>query len=424
MNSKNRILHIPRRFLREEWGGTETSVLELAKHQLREGFRPEVFTSMALASKREEVLEGIPVRRFSHFYPYFGLSSDDRLAMDKKGGNLVSLSMFAAMMRVPDVRIFHSYAMKRLGGEIRTAARLRKIPYVVSLPGGLFDVPRGERDLLMKPAEGKVEWGQPFGFLFGSRRVLDDADHIICVGESEREKLVQNVRHGRVSYLPNGVDLDKFRSGDGGGFRQKNGIPSDAFLILNISRIDAQKNQLALLEAFARMRADRAHARLLLIGPVTQPDYARKLEAFVKDHQLSEYVQILPGMGHDHPDLVNAYHACDVFVLPSVHEPFGIVVLEAWSACKAAIVSRVGGLKGFVAHEETGLFFDPNASDATLQLFHSLQRCASDPVLRHQLGENGRAEVMAKYQWKAVGAQLEVIYASAEEHVRKNGKSA
>ena len=94
--------------------------------------------------------------------------------MDKKGGNLLSLSLFTHLLRVPDVRLFHAHALKRLGGEVRTVARLRRKPLVVSLHGGVFDVPAAELDSMLRPIANKTEWGKPFGALFGSRRVLDD----------------------------------------------------------------------------------------------------------------------------------------------------------------------------------------------------------------------------------------------------------
>jgi len=137
------IIHVPRRFVAEEWGGTETVIQELSQRQQRAGFHPIIMTSMALASRCSEIIGGTPVRRFPHSYPFLGLSAADRAAMDKKGGNLLSLSLFTALLRVPRVRLFHAHALKRLGGEVRTAARLRRKPFVVSLHGGVFDVPGG-----------------------------------------------------------------------------------------------------------------------------------------------------------------------------------------------------------------------------------------------------------------------------------------
>ncbi len=417
------IIHVPRRFVANEWGGTETVVLEISRQQRAAGLKPRIITSMALADRNHDEIAGIPVDRYPHIYPFFGLSTAARAAMDKKGGNLLSLPLLLALIREPDVRIYHAHALKRLGGSVRTAARWRKKPYVVSLHGGIFDVPAAELDDLTKPIQGKIEWGKPFGALLGARKVLQDADHVICVGESEAQKAKASLPHDRVSYLPNGVDCERFTTGEGRRFREHFGILEDAFLIVNISRIDSQKNQLGLLEAFARFHAVTPAARLVMVGPETQPAYGDKLRAFISANQLGESATIIPGLSNESGLLVDAYHAADAFVLSSRHEPFGIVVLEAWCAGRAVIVSRVGGLQTLVRDGETGFFFDPDSPDAAEQLAALLARLHGDAALRQKVGEAGRAEAAAHYDWTRIGARLEGIYQMAEESAarRKGG---
>ena len=410
------IVHVPRRFVAEEWGGTETVVLEISRQQIKAGASPVVMTSMALAKQARETIGGVPVKRYGYCYPFFGLSPEDRGALDKKGGNLLSLPLFWAMLREPGVRLFHAHALKRLGGHVRTAARLRRKPYVVSLHGGVFDVPAAELGGMLRPIEDKIEWGKPFGALFGSRRVLTDADMVICVGQSELDRARGELGHDRVAYLPNGVDTARFKNGDGARFRERRGIPAGSFLVLNISRLDAQKNQLLLLEAFARLAALEPRAHLVLVGPETQPAYAAKLKTFVSQNGLGGRVNILPGLRNDHPDLVDAYHACDVFVLPSMHEPFGIVVLEAWSACRPVVVSRVGGLQALVTEGETGLFVDPSASDAGAVLADRLRLLLTEPETSRRLATAGYEAAVSQYDWSRIHERLEGLYRSAEEH--------
>ena len=414
-----KIIHVPRRFVAEEWGGTETVILEISRQQQRDGWQPKIYTSMALAKQPDESIGGVAVKRFPYCYPFFGLSDADKAALDKKGGNLLSLSLFNALRRENSVRLFHAHTLKRLGGEVRTAARWQKKPFVVSLHGGVFDVPTAELGTMLKPIENKTEWGKPFGALFGSRRVLDDADFVICVGQSEMEKAKKQLAHDRIGYLPNGVDCSKFATGDGAAFRAKFEIPSGAFLALNISRIDAQKNQLLLLEAFTKFHAQQANSFLVLIGPETQPNYAAKLREFVAANKLASCVKLLPGMRNDNTELIQAFHACDVFILPSMHEPFGIVVLEAWSSGKPVIASRVGGLQSLVRDGDTGFFVDPNASDAAADLAAKLNRFATEPQLRNIIGANGLREAKSKYDWTQIGQQLETLYQRAEESCAK-----
>jgi len=171
-----------------------------------------------------------------------------------------------------------------------------------------------------------------------------------------------------------------------------------------------------LLAAFARFRQSEPKAFLVLIGPETQPSYAARLRELVATHGMERQVRILPGMRNDQPELVQAFHAANVFVLPSMHEPFGIVVLEAWSAGRAVIASRVGGLQALVRDGETGLFLDPNAPTAAADLAAQLARLAGDPAFCTALGEAGRREARAHYDWTQIGQQLENLYQRAEQH--------
>ena len=419
------IIHVPRRFVAEEWGGTETVVLETCRQQQLAGSNPVIFTSMALAKLPRETVQGVPVRRFGYTYPFFGLTSEQKNALDKKGGNLFSLSMLTALLREKDVRLFHAHALKRLGGTVRTAARLRKKPFVVSLHGGVFDVPDSEIKMMRKPIEGKFEWGRPLGALLGSRRVLEDADMVLCVGASECDKALVELSHDRIAHLPNGVDFARFQRGDGASFRATHGISPNTFLVLNISRIGSQKNQMLLLQAFSKLVAKKKDSHLVLIGPVTVPECAAKLRDYIEEKNLHANVSILLGMKSDNPQLIDAYHACDVFVLPSIHEPFGIVVLEAWSARKPVIVSNVGGLRRLVRADETALMIDPFSNEAGDDLNAKLTLIAENPALGARLGQAGQNEARSCYDWSRIALRQEELYQQAEENAAKRyGRAA
>jgi glycosyltransferase involved in cell wall biosynthesis len=101
----------------------------------------------------------------------------------------------------------------------------------------------------------------------------------------------------------------------------------------------------------------------------------------------------------------------DCFVLASRHEPFGIVILEAWAAGLPVIASAVGGLQKLVAPEFDGLHFPSGDAEA---LAASMERMALDPGLRSELAANGHAKMAAQFTWKAVNDRLEAIYQEAE----------
>jgi glycosyltransferase involved in cell wall biosynthesis len=369
-------IQVPRRLVTTAWGGTETTVVETSRALAGAGHPTRIFTSLALSDRAEEDVSGVPVRRFPYVYPFFGLSRDARQEMDRKGGNLVSLALLRALLREPDIRLLHAHSGKRLGGIVRTAARHRGIPYVVTLHGNVFDVPRAQMDDLTAPIRGKFEWGRPLGMMLGSRRVLADADAVICVGQKEFEAAREALPGHRVEFLPNGVDSTRFARGNGRRLRARLAIPDTAKVMLCVSRIDPQKDQLSLIESLP---------------------------------------SVIPGLAPGDPRLVEAYHSADVFCLPSMHEPFGIVILEAWAAGLPVIASRVGGIPGFVRDGSDALLFQPGdvtglASAATTILRNFGLAC--------RLADEGRARACSEFDWTVIGRRVADLY---QDVVRRHG---
>ncbi|WP_269539091.1 glycosyltransferase family 4 protein [Cerasicoccus fimbriatus] len=406
------IIHVPRRFALDEWGGTESVIYNLCRQQQAAGWQPEIHTSRALAPKPVETWRDISIRRYNYTYPFFGLSDAERLALDKKGGNLLSLSLLAGLACHKGVRIFHAHVTKRMGATVRTAARLRKRPFVVTLHGNIFDVPKDEAQSVVAAQQGHFEWGRPFGLLLGSRHLLENADAIICVGYSEYEAAKEKLPADRVHHLPNGVEPGNLTGGYRSAARERLGIKPDDFLFGCISRLDPQKNQKLLLEAWLCVRAQKPNARLLLCGPATNADYARELEQLIEESGFASDVHLLPAVeveSQAHKDLLAAL---DCFVLASRHEPFGIVVLEAWATKTPVIASAVGGLQRLVTHEQTGLHFPSGDVEA---LATRMRQLIDEPGLGERLACAGQAEVQERYTWQTIAAEQESIYQQAEE---------
>lgn len=402
-----KIIQVPRRFVAGEWGGTETTILQTSRALRAAGHEVEIFTSLALSDQRRERLQGVPIRRFSYTYPFWGLSAQDKKDMDKKGGNLLSLSLLWALWREPGVDILHAHTGKRLGGSVRSVARRRGLPYVVTLHGGFFAVPGAEMEQMLAPIRRTFEWGRPFGALLGSRRVLQDASAVICVGEDEYRAAVAQLPGRRVELLPNGVDCAGFAQGDGAAFRAAYGLAEEKRLILCVSRIDYQKNQIGLVEAMPQVLARRPEAHLVLLGPVTVESYQQRLQARVRELGLEAQVTWIPGLRADDPLLAGAYHAAEVFCLPSLHEPFGIVILEAWAAGRPVVASRVGGIPSFTRDGEDILHTTPGDSGS---LAASLLLLLDQPELARRLAAAGQAKARRDYDWSRISERLLALY--------------
>ena len=146
-----------------------------------------------------------------------------------------------------------------------------------------------------------------------------------------------------------------------------------------------------------------------MIGPVTVAAYRTKLLAKIAELGLDSQVTLLPGMKPDDPMLVNAYHAADVFCLPSLHEPFGIVILEAWAAKLPVVAANVGGIPSFTADGEDVLLVDPHSPDS---IANALTRVLSDRGLATRMADKGNAKACNQYDWSVISGQLLGIYES------------
>lgn len=403
-----KVAHVMRRFVPQKWGGTESVVFNLARTYIRHGMESPVFCTDMFSAPGAERFENVPIRRFRFVFPWLFLGEEAQAKLRLKGGSPLSFGLFRALLREPGLTVIHAHAQHRLGGIARTVAHLRGIPYVVSIHGGYLTLPDEQAQMMRDPFRGKPEWGKLFGWLLGARRVLEDASAILCVGLDEHEQMRQ--RYGdKAHYVPNGVRTDLFRSSDAAAFRSYAGLRPGERLALCVSRIDYQKNQLLLVRAFARFAASRPEWKLALIGAVTVEAYRDQLQAEIQKAGLGDRVLLIPGFQPDDPLLPSAYKAADLFVLPTVHEPFGIVILEAWASGVPVIASRVGGIPGFTHDGQDILLFDKNDEDA---LLGHLVRLAEDAPLRGRLRAQALQEV-ARYDWEAVARQVCAIYEAA-----------
>ncbi|MDG1874807.1 MAG: glycosyltransferase family 4 protein [Mariniblastus sp.] len=411
-------LQITRRFVRDDWGGTETVVLETSKRMLSRGIKTEVLCPNALAESNRERMEGLEIKRFPYFYPYLGLTLGSKHQLDKKAGNLFSFSLMRHLKREPSLDLLHLHTGKRLGGIVRHVARSRNIPYVVSLHGGLLDVPQEESDRWTEPTKGSLEWGKALGWWVGSRRVLKDAAAIICVGASEYEAVKIRFPEKKVVRLPNGVDVKRFQKGDGARFRDRQGISPDDYLMLCVGRIDPQKNQLELIRSMPSLLQMNSKSHLLLVGHVTSSEYESLLINEIANLGLSKKVTMIRGMDSQSADLVDAYHSANLFVLPSFHEPFGIVVVEAWAAGLPVLASRVGGLADLISDHHDGRFFDPNTPHDCSVKISEMMNLSPDTI--NTMTTNAFKKVSRKYSWDCVSEQLINLYREAANDQRSN----
>ena len=173
--------------------------------------------------------------------------------------------------------------------------------------------------------------------------------------------------------------------------------------ILGIGRVVPQKGFDILIDAYARLTERVPNAPDLVIagdGPER-----KNLEAQAAELKLSERVHLIGRA--DRPRAVSLFKGCTLFVLPSRHEPQGIVSLEAMACAKPVVAARVGGVPEIVADGETGLLF-PGEDAAALA--DALESLLSNPERAAAMGCAGRAQVEAHFTWERIADQYFEIY--------------
>ena len=409
-----RTAHIIRRFAFSEWGGTESVVWNTARTLQEKGNPSEIFATRALSPVQDEVKNAIQIHRFNYRYPRFPLSKDKIRALDKKGGDPVVPGLQKAL-RKGEFDILHCHTMGRMAATVRAAAKQLHVPYIMTLHGGYFDVPPAELQQMMKPMKGTIPYGNIIDRLLGRRvDALKLANGIVCVGENELQPAKEHFPDKPVIHLPNGVNYKYFHNYSGSDFCKQAGIPQERKILLCVSRLDYQKNQLMLPEVLALL-GEPWH--LVFIGAPTAEWYVDKLREKIRLMNLTDRVTILNGVPPDSPMLPAAYHTASVFLLPSLHEPFGIVVLEAWSSGTPVIASPVGGLKTLVRDGETG-FFAP-AEGAPEEWAALIRKLDEDADLRGRITEAADTEVREHYSWDIITDKLLGFYEDVQRLSRR-----
>lgn len=159
-----------------------------------------------------------------------------------------------------------------------------------------------------------------------------------------------------------------------------------------------------LFQAVAAIRSRGVKAELAFVGPAT-PFSTR----FFSRRQ-APWVHVLGTV--DEQTKWDAIEASSVVCLPSRHEAFGRVYLEAWSKAKPVIGARIPTVGEVITDGQTGLLVDPGSVE---QLAGALERLLSSPMLAASLGARGLGEVEGRFSWRQVIGRIEAAYSSVLE---------
>jgi glycosyltransferase involved in cell wall biosynthesis len=179
--------------------------------------------------------------------------------------------------------------------------------------------------------------------------VMNAASHLICVGNKIVKAIQQMEIKTPYTVIGNGFNPSYFYPMDKNIARRNIGLGTDSPLILSIGSLDQIKGHIYLIRALSILKEKQVSFQSLIIG--SGPEY-KSLHTEIESLGLAEYVRIEKNIPHH--VLVNYFNAADVFCLPSLHESFGVVQLEAW-ACGIPVVATRNGGSDYLFSDEDGV---------------------------------------------------------------------
>jgi glycosyltransferase involved in cell wall biosynthesis len=174
-------------------------------------------------------------------------------------------------------------------------------------------------------------------------------------------------------------------------------------MILFVGRMVVQKGPDILVRAMPSVLRYYPHAKFVFAG-----DGHMKQDVCNLAHQLGVGGSLRVLGERRGRDLLNLFKAADVVAVPSRNEPFGIVILEGWSAFKPVVSTKRGGPAEFVWHGVNGLQVD----DTPDSVAWGLGTLLADHDHCRWMGRNGRAAVDAAFSWDRIADQTEMVYHS------------
>jgi phosphatidylinositol alpha-1,6-mannosyltransferase len=257
-------------------------------------------------------------------------------------------------------------------------------------------------------------------------RWLKFCDHVIAnshyTAALARSKAVQQKR---LTIIPPGVQREHFSMpSDILATKQCWGI-EDKKVILFVGRLAKRKGVREFIEnSLAEIVQKIPQSVFLIVGDnpteslTHRDDVAGEVRALALKLGLDKHVRLLGALNDE--DLVKAYQACDLVVLPALDlkddvEGFGIVALEAAAAGKPIVATRVGGIPDAVEDGKCGILIAPRNYKGLSQIITEL---LEDSESRLLLGQYGRRRVEQEYSWARIAARYEEVFNAALRGVR------
>lgn len=231
------------------------------------------------------------------------------------------------------------------------------------------------------------------------RFLLRSSDIIVANSRAFREDflaLFPGLKEKTIA-IHNGVDLAEL-NGPASKASAKNGRR----YLLSIATHNEKKGLDVLIRAFAHVARLDPNLDLFLVG---DGPLRSQLEELARSLSLEARVRFLGS--RDRPEIATLLHGCELFVLPSKSEPFGIVILEALACRKPVVATKTGGIPEIIQSGVNGILVEPERPG---ELAHAISTVLTDQNLRRNISERGYATAERQFRCENTGKAYEAAF--------------
>jgi 1,4-alpha-glucan branching enzyme len=238
-------------------------------------------------------------------------------------------------------------------------------------------------------------------------KTAKDAALVVTISSYSLEKIQKHygIDAGKIRIVPNGVDVEKFKPSENSqAIRMQLGLGNGP-IVLFVGSLIPRKGVHFLVEAAKKIVNEHSDTKFLIVG---EGPLKNQLIVSLENANLSGNFKFLGNLKDDLLPLM--YNCADVFVLPSIQEGQGIVLLEAQASGKPVVAFNVGGVNEAVRNKETGLLVKRGS---TQELADAISSLISDGALREKMGADGRKFVTENYTWDICAQKMLKVYREA-----------
>jgi glycosyltransferase involved in cell wall biosynthesis len=234
----------------------------------------------------------------------------------------------------------------------------------------------------------------------------ENATLIVTISNYSLEKIqkLYGVDRSKVRIVPNGVDLERFKPMEAGAVRRQFGLGNEP-CVLFVGSLIPRKGLPFLVEAAKKIVKQNAETKFLIVG---DGPLKNQLVDSLESVNLLGNFKFLGNLKNEM--LPSVYNSADVFVLPSIQEGQGIVLLEAQASGKPVVAFDVGGVNEATRNGETSLLVKKGS---TSELADALLKLLGDASLRERMGINGRRFVTENFTWDICAQKMLKVYREA-----------